>query len=156
MSTIRITLFGKFSMSHCGQKLAIIEARKLQELLCYLLIFRDHSYSRESIAGLFWGESSIAQSKKYLRQALWQLQSILHPFFEKETTPLLITELDPNCITDICGRMISLVSVSTLMRRRRQSIQSVSRQLNGLKAVGPMGRSGHPRRQYLWFWDQSL
>ena len=94
MSNLRITLFGKFTISHGDQKLDIIEARKLQELLCYLLVFRDHSYSREALAGLFWSDSSVTQSKKYLRQALWQLQSILNPYFEYQTKPLLITDLD--------------------------------------------------------------
>lgn len=94
MSQLRITLFGKFYIAHGDQKLDIIEARKLQELLCYLLIFRDHTYSRESLAGLFWSDSSVSQSKKYLRQSLWQLQSILNPFFEKGSRSLLIAELD--------------------------------------------------------------
>jgi DNA-binding SARP family transcriptional activator len=94
MPQLKITLFGKFSISHGNQKLDIIEARKLQELLSYLLLFRGHTYSRESLAGLFWSDSSVTQSKKYLRQSLWQLQSILNPFFEKDSRSLLITELD--------------------------------------------------------------
>jgi DNA-binding SARP family transcriptional activator len=94
MSKLRITLFGKFSVWQANQKLDIIEARKLQEMLSYLLLFRDHSHPRESLAELFWGDNSSTQSKKYLRQALWQLQSIFNPFFERETKPLLITEFD--------------------------------------------------------------
>jgi DNA-binding SARP family transcriptional activator len=65
-----------------------IEARKVQELLIYLLLHRAHPCTREFLATLMWGERNDAQAKKYLRQALWQLQSALeaacHP-----TIPLL-------------------------------------------------------------------
>ena len=37
---------------------------------------------RESLAALLWGENPTAQSKKYLRQALWQLQHALSPQHE--------------------------------------------------------------------------
>jgi DNA-binding SARP family transcriptional activator len=94
MYQLRITLFGKFSMWQGDEKLDIREARKLQELLCYLLLFRNHSFTRESLAGLFWSESSGAQSKKYLRQALWQLQSLINPFCQKASKPFLICEVD--------------------------------------------------------------
>jgi DNA-binding SARP family transcriptional activator len=54
-----------------------MEARKVQELLTYLLLHRTHPCTRESLATLMWGERNDAQAKKYLRQTLWQLQSAL-------------------------------------------------------------------------------
>jgi DNA-binding SARP family transcriptional activator len=46
-------------------------------LFCYLLLHRDRPHARETLAGTLWGNSPTAQAKKYLRQALWQLQAAL-------------------------------------------------------------------------------
>jgi DNA-binding SARP family transcriptional activator len=77
MSTFRICLFGKFCVRYNEQILDGFDARKVQELFCYLLLHRDHSLPRETLAGLLWPDSTTAQSKKNLRQALWHLQSAL-------------------------------------------------------------------------------
>ena len=76
MALWSITLFGKLSI-HCEDTtLQGIESRKVQELFCYLLLFQDRTHSREKLASLFWGEYSTALAKKYLRQTLWELQSV--------------------------------------------------------------------------------
>jgi len=51
---------------------------KAQELFCYLLLCRDKPHSRDQLATLFWGDCTTAQSRKNLRQALWQLQAGLN------------------------------------------------------------------------------
>src|SRR5579859_120071 len=77
MSTLNISLFGKFCVKRDGRVLEGFDARKVQELFCYLLLHRDHSLSREMLASVLWPETTTALSKKSLRQALWQLQSAL-------------------------------------------------------------------------------
>ncbi|HZH92141.1 MAG TPA: BTAD domain-containing putative transcriptional regulator [Pyrinomonadaceae bacterium] len=77
MSTLSIQLFGKFSVHADGQPLEGLDAFKVQELLSYLLVHRERPHTRESLAGLLWGETATDKSKKYLRQALWHLQSAL-------------------------------------------------------------------------------
>jgi DNA-binding SARP family transcriptional activator len=77
MSTLHISLFGKFCARRDEQILEGFDARKVQELFCYLLLHRDHSLSREVLASVLWPETTTALSKKSLRQALWQLQSAL-------------------------------------------------------------------------------
>ena len=74
MNTLHIRLFRKFQAELDGRALRELDALKVQELLCYLLLNRDRPYHREALAGLLWGDNTTAQSKKYLRQALWQLQ----------------------------------------------------------------------------------
>ena len=76
MSTIRFQLFGKFSVSAAERELDL-HAPKHQELLCYLLVHRDRPHPRETLASLLWGNNSTEKSKKYLRQALWQIQHAL-------------------------------------------------------------------------------
>lgn len=77
MATLKIQLFGKFTVSCGGLELAGLDAGKAQELLCYLLVHRDRPHPRETLAGLLWGDASTERSKKYLRQALWHLQGVL-------------------------------------------------------------------------------
>ena len=77
MSSLTIRLFGKFSAELNGRPLSALDGGKLQELFCYLLLNRRRPLSREVLAALLWGDSPTTQSKKYLRQALWQLQNAL-------------------------------------------------------------------------------
>ena len=85
MSTIQIRMFGKFEMAIDGRSVHCFRCHKAQELFCFLILFYDRPHNREQLAELFYGEHCTADSKKYLRKILWQLQSELE----------LI--LDPNC-----------------------------------------------------------
>jgi DNA-binding SARP family transcriptional activator len=75
MSQLDISLFGKFSVCCNGENLAGLDSLKVQELFSYLLLYRQQPHTREKLAGLLWPDSSTAQSKRYLRQTLWQLQT---------------------------------------------------------------------------------
>src|SRR5689334_10074732 len=77
MPTVTIRLFGKFCVRCQEQALDGLAACKVQELLCYLLLHRDRPHPRETLASLLWGDAPTIQSKKYLRQTLWQLQTAL-------------------------------------------------------------------------------
>ncbi len=79
MSTLRVRLFGRFSVRRERQPVVGLDASKVQELLCYLLLYRDRPHPRESLAALLWGDTPTAQARKNLRQTLWQLQSALDP-----------------------------------------------------------------------------
>jgi DNA-binding SARP family transcriptional activator len=70
-------LFGKFTALADGQPLGDFGSGKAQELLAYLLVHRDRPHSRESLAEMLWEASSSTSAKKYLRQALWQMQQAL-------------------------------------------------------------------------------
>jgi len=77
MSGFKVTLFGKFDIQRNGVTLRGIESRKVQELLSYLLIFRNHIQPRELLCEILWSDQSAANSRKYLRQTLWRIQSAL-------------------------------------------------------------------------------
>lgn len=94
MSTMRIRLFGKFQVELEDRALNDLDSFKVQELLCYLLLNRDHPHHRETLAGLLWGDNQTPQSKKYLRQALWQLQLALNAGSQKQPTGLLVVDAD--------------------------------------------------------------
>ena len=94
MLILRIHLFGKFCVRRNERVLDGFDARKIQELFCYLLLHRDHSLPRETLAGILWPETTTTQSKKNLRQALWQLQSALGSQNEKANDRILLVGPD--------------------------------------------------------------
>jgi DNA-binding SARP family transcriptional activator len=79
MDLLHITLFGRLHIYYGGRPVTSCSSAKAQELLCYLLLHRGQPHLRETLASLLWGDHcTTAQSKKYLRKALWQVQSMLH------------------------------------------------------------------------------
>jgi DNA-binding SARP family transcriptional activator len=94
MTQLKISLFGKFSIEHEGLSLRELESYKVQEFFCYLLLHRTRPHARETLANLLWGDSTTAQSKKYLRQALWHLQNTLAQEEAPEEERFLLVEPD--------------------------------------------------------------
>lgn len=78
MSAFRICLLGKFSALQSEREVDCFPSSKARELFCFLLLHREKPHPRETLATVLWGECTTAQSKKYLRQTLWQLQQALH------------------------------------------------------------------------------
>ncbi|HKP51329.1 MAG TPA: bacterial transcriptional activator domain-containing protein [Chloroflexia bacterium] len=85
MAGFAVRLFGKFHLEHDKQVVRSLEGCKAQELFYYLLLNRQRQHPRETLATLLWGYCTTTQSKKYLRQALWQIQVALG------------SEIDANC-----------------------------------------------------------
>lgn len=94
MTLLQVRLFGKFRVTCNDLPLAGLEARRVQELLSYLLLHRHRAHSREVLAALLWGEQATAQSKKYLRQALWLLQTALDAALPTADQPLLLVDAE--------------------------------------------------------------
>jgi DNA-binding SARP family transcriptional activator len=98
MMRLRVSLFGQFHVQRGDEVLTDCCPRKQQELLCYLLLYRDRSHPRETLAGLLWGNSSTAQSKKNLRQTLWQLQAVTGSEADLGGKRLLLVDCDRVCL----------------------------------------------------------
>jgi DNA-binding SARP family transcriptional activator len=79
-----------------GAALEGLRGAKVRELFAYLLVHRGRPHARESLANVLWSDASGCQSKKYLRQALWQLQAVLKTGAYAERGPLLL--VDPEWI----------------------------------------------------------
>lgn len=67
-------LFGRFEARRAGTDWMQLEGRKMQEIMSYLLLFRQRPHQREVLAGTLWGTSSRPRARKNLRQSLWLLQ----------------------------------------------------------------------------------
>ena len=94
MSVLRVHLFGTFRVHYNEHTLAGLDAPKIQELFCYLLLHRVRLLSRDILADLLWSDSSTEQSKKYLRQGLWQLQTAMECCLPEDAQRLLTVEHD--------------------------------------------------------------
>lgn len=90
MNGLMVSLFGKFHVEAHGELVGGLEGRKVQELFGYLLINPTRSHSREALAELLWNERADGQSRKYLRQTLWQIQSALQPYLDNGSNILLV------------------------------------------------------------------
>lgn len=77
MTEYAFTLFGRFTARYDENQSNELERGKGHALLCYLLLNRRQAHSREDLASLFWADFTTAQSRKYLRQTLWQVQKAL-------------------------------------------------------------------------------
>lgn len=77
MATIDIRLFGKLSVSRSGRESSDSVCGKLQELFGFMLMHRGALHTREKLATLLWSDYSTSQARHCLRQALWQLKSML-------------------------------------------------------------------------------
>ena len=71
---VDLRLLGSVSIHRQGLPPVELPA-KAMELLCYVLVHRDRGHTREALSALLWPEASSSMARKYLRQALWQLQS---------------------------------------------------------------------------------
>lgn len=99
MSMLRVCLLGRLRISNGEKPLYSFGSSKVQELFSYLLLHPNRPHPRETLAGLLWGDVTTSHSKKYLRQALWQLQTALN---STSASLLLKTEADwlalnPDC-----------------------------------------------------------
>lgn len=92
MPSIKVSLFGKVDISYGEKKTHPIRARKVQELLIYLLIFRKHPQPRESLSEALWTDQSAVVCRKNLRQTLWHLQSAFKAFRPSSSFELLIDD----------------------------------------------------------------
>jgi DNA-binding SARP family transcriptional activator len=91
MTELQICLLGQISVQQDGQQVRGIPPKAL-ELLCYLLLHRERSHTREALAAAFWPDTPDSLSRKYLRQALWRLGTKLSGQGREESEGLLIVK----------------------------------------------------------------
>lgn len=79
MPFLKVSLLGRFTANVNGIALQGFESKKAQELFAYLLVNPRRPHHREVLARVLWPDHDSEQSRCYLRQALWQLNSALKP-----------------------------------------------------------------------------
>ena len=74
---LRLNLFGTGQVYYNDCTLSGFPGQQPCLLMCYLVLNRRHSYRREHLAAVFWGDYPTAVSRKYQRNALWRLRHTL-------------------------------------------------------------------------------
>jgi DNA-binding SARP family transcriptional activator len=92
MALLTVRLFGRLNVRLGDKNLDSLPGGKIQELLCYLLLHIGELHSRETLAALFWPDCTNVKSKKYLRQALWQLKTSLKSGLDDSNPEILLTD----------------------------------------------------------------
>lgn len=73
MPMFEIRLLGQFSLTIDGHAIEL-PSRRAQSLLSYLALTAGVAHRREKLAGMFWPDSTDANARNYLRQALWRIR----------------------------------------------------------------------------------
>ncbi len=74
--TLKIFLLGQFKAQNDDLPL-VLPSRPAQSLISYLALNQGIAHRREMLAGLLWPDSSEANARNYLRQALWRIRKAL-------------------------------------------------------------------------------
>ena len=74
---LKIHLLGDFRLAAGDTPVTTLNTPRLQSLLAYLLLHRTAPQARQQIAYLFWPDSSDAQARTNLRNAIFQLRAAL-------------------------------------------------------------------------------
>lgn len=69
-----IRLFGRFRCLTEGGSWSQLDSRKLQEVVAYLLLFRNRYHPREVLSKTLWESAQGGVARKNLRQSLWLLR----------------------------------------------------------------------------------
>ncbi|MCA9941847.1 MAG: hypothetical protein H6656_00670 [Ardenticatenaceae bacterium] len=92
MNALHIFLFGKFCVQYLQQNLSQFDNNNVKLLLSFVLLGRDQSHSRDTLATLIWPEVTQSQSKAYLRKTLWQLRTAVSSLEPAVNNELLLVE----------------------------------------------------------------
>jgi WD40 repeat protein/DNA-binding SARP family transcriptional activator/energy-coupling factor transporter ATP-binding protein EcfA2 len=85
---LEVRLLGQFDVRKNGSSI-LIPSRPAQSLLAYLLLTPGTAHRREKLSGLLWGDSSEANARSNLRQALWRVRKALDSNPNQEQTYVL-------------------------------------------------------------------
>jgi predicted ATPase/DNA-binding SARP family transcriptional activator len=91
MTQLCLTLFGTLQATLAEIPVTKFRSVRNGALLAYLALEAERPHARATLAGLLWPEEPEEAARQNLRQALFQLRTILTPKDQKESDFLLIT-----------------------------------------------------------------
>ena len=98
MTVLSVRLFGKFAAQRGDERLESQNTCKIQELLAYLLLYRERPHTRETLASLFWPGSTSEQARKNLRHTLWKLHIVFDSADAGDHDGILLVDTDWICL----------------------------------------------------------
>jgi len=102
MSTLCVQLFGGLKIEPLSTKTQL--SPKVEEVFCYLILYRHSAHSRETLCDLFWRDQEEASARRSLNTALWRLRSVVNSGELNLTEPYILTKhggnVQFNCASD--------------------------------------------------------
>jgi DNA-binding SARP family transcriptional activator len=92
MSSLEICMLGKPTITLNNKPILGSISNKAVALLCYLVLNKDKTYSRDKLASIFWDSANIDTIRYNLRYTLWSLRKILDA--DKKQIPFIVTYKD--------------------------------------------------------------
>ncbi len=92
MAHLSIGVLGSLQVSLADAPITALESVKVRALLAYLAVEVDHPHRRETLIGLLWPDFPEESARHNLRQALFNLRSILGD--KKASPPYLLSTRD--------------------------------------------------------------
>ena len=74
---LKVKLFGPGQASYFERPVAGFPGQRACLLLCYLMLNRQGPFHRERLAAVFWEDYPSQTARKYFRNALWRLRTLL-------------------------------------------------------------------------------
>lgn len=74
---VNIQLLGRFGIEFGGERVGGFRCRRTRELMARLVLERGRAHRRETLAEQIWGGQPNSDSRRRLRQSLWQAENSL-------------------------------------------------------------------------------
>ena len=105
MSQLEVSLFGTFQVTLEGSLIPHFRSVNTQGLLVYLILQAERPFPRDTLATLFWPDTTDSIARKNLRQTLYQLRQVLKDSDKNENPFLIVTrktvQFNPNSSTTL-------------------------------------------------------
>ncbi len=116
--TYRLSLFGGFRLERDGQEISLPRA-KVKTLLAYLAL-HPQEHPRETLAALFWGDSTDEQARGSLRVALNALRTAVH-------ADLILSDRETVQLNPAFALSVDAVEIRDEIRRLKDEALNTSR-----------------------------
>ena len=95
MAVLKLSLLGPFYAALDRQPIDNFKTLKVQALLIYLAMERQHAHRRESLMEFFWPESPLESAQVNLRQTIYRLRQSIPEVSNRDgdrAVPLLLSD----------------------------------------------------------------
>jgi len=121
VSNVRVSLIGVFKV-YINDKPLQLKHDASRKVMLLLFLSEDLSWSRETLAGMIWPDSTRARSLAHLRQTLFNLKKILQPLCGENS--LLQADLQSVSLVHCSVSLDTKKLINTI--RQKQRIDSIS------------------------------
>lgn len=115
---LEICVLGNLTINVNKKSISGSISNKAAALLCYLVLNKDKTFSRDKLASIFWDSASIETARYNLRYTLWSLRKVLDA--DKKQTPVIVAYKDCCRINPEALIYLDVFEMERLLEESRQ------------------------------------